>query len=106
MKKLFIAITLMMLFGSRSISLIRLTMRRALARSCFIHHAKSSNAAMSNSKFLKCFLKADACGAFFGFQKPPFHRFAFRQISRFLFRFNFVPNLYRHNYADRISIRI
>lgn len=92
--------------GSRSICRIKSIILKAVLRSCFIHHAKSSKALRSNSKFLTNFLKRYAFFSIFSFQNTLPHIFAFQKISGFFFRFNFAPNFYRHNHADRVANRI
>ena len=56
-------------------------MRRACARSCSTHHARSSNAAASNSKFLNGFVKREPLLTLASLEEAALHRFRPQQIA-------------------------
>src|ERR1019366_1439224 len=80
--------------------------RRACARSCSTHHARSSNAAASNSKLVNGFVQRDPLLAVLRFQEAALHGFRHQQVSCFPFRFDVAPNRDRHNHRSRLAALI
>src|ERR1035441_11050486 len=80
--------------------------RRAYARSCSTHHARSSNASASNSKFLNEFVKREALLALLGFKQAALHRFRFQEVSRLSFGFNVAPQRDRNDHGRRLAALI
>lgn len=60
----------------------------ACARFCSTHHARSSNAAASNSKLLNDRLDREPFVALLGLEQTPLHGVGLRQIGRLLLRFD------------------
>src|ERR1035437_5498103 len=80
--------------------------RRACARSCSTHHARSSNAAASNSKFLNGFVKREPLLTLLGFKEAALHRLRLQQVSRFPFGRDVAPQRDRHNHGGRLAALI
>src|SRR5436305_1006985 len=66
-------------------------------RSCWIHQARSSNPAGSNSKLLADFIEGDALPALPGFEEPLLHRLAAEQVSGLPFRGDLPPEVDGHD---------
>src|ERR1035437_3066045 len=80
--------------------------RRACARSCSTHHARSSNAAASNSKFFNGFVKREPLLTLLRLKDAALHGFRLQKVSRFPFGFNVAPQRDRHNHGSRLAALI
>src|ERR1017187_10563128 len=77
--------------------------RRACARSFSTHHARSSNAAGSNSKFLYGFVKREPLLTLLSFKEAALHAFRLQQVSRFPLGSDVAPQRDRHNHSSRLA---
>ena len=66
-------------------------MMRSLCPIILHPHARSSNAAASNSKFLDGLVKRETLLTLFRLKEAALHRFRFQEISRFPFGFDLAP---------------
>src|SRR5712692_9317312 len=91
-------------FGSRCTSRIRRIMRRAIARSCSTHHARSSKAAASNSKFLNGFLERETFLTLLRFEKSALHRVRLEEVRRLPLGFYLAPKSDGHDNGGRLAV--
>src|SRR5438552_17093229 len=80
--------------------------RKAFFRSCLTHQARSSSAEASNSKLRTGVLERNSFCPVFGSTQSRLHRLALEQIGRFALGFDLVPQINRHDDADRLAFRI
>ncbi len=92
--------------GWRCVSRINRMIRSACVRSCSTHHAKSSNAAGSNSKLFKRFLERDAALTLFSFQQTLSHHRTLQQVGRFDFGLDLSPQLDRYDHAEGLTVLV
>src|SRR5438876_11889960 len=81
-------------------------MRRAIARSCSTHHARSSNAAASNSKFLNGCLEREPLLTLLRFEKTALHRVRLEEVRRFPLGFYLSPPRDGNDNGGRLAILV
>src|SRR5438876_4515568 len=81
-------------------------MRRAIARSCSTHHARSSNAAVSNSKFLNGCLERETLLTLLRFEKAALHRVRLEEIRRFPLGFDLAPQRNGHDNGGLLAVLV